>query len=82
MVRWHCLEQTVQRACRAAADRIGASGVITPHGLRHAFATHAMRMGANVRDVQVVMGHSHLDTTMGYLHAEAGRVVSPLEALA
>jgi hypothetical protein len=39
---------------------------------------HVMDAGANPRDVQVVLGHSHLDTTMGYVHAEPGRVVSPL----
>lgn len=81
IVRWHCLDQSVQRAVRAAADRCGLAGTISPHHLRHAYATHAMRGGANVRDVQEVMGHASLETTMGYLHAEAGRVQSPLESL-
>lgn len=81
IVRWHCLDQSVQRAVRAAADRCGLAGTISPHHLRHAYATHAMRGGANVRDVQQVMGHSSLETTMGYLHAEAGRVQSPIDAM-
>lgn len=79
VVRWHCLDQQIQRAVRAASDRIGAPGVVTPHSLRHAFATHAMQQGAFVRDVQHVLGHASLETTMGYLHAEAGRVTSPLD---
>jgi hypothetical protein len=41
-----------------------------------------MHAGTYVRDLQVVMGHSHLETTMGYLHAEAGRVDSPLDSIA
>jgi integrase/recombinase XerD len=48
--------------------------------LRHSYATHALHGGAYVRDLQVVMGHDDLETTMGYLHAEAGRVASPLQS--
>ena len=80
-VRWHCLDQTVQRAVRAAAKTAGLSCIITPHHLRHAYATHALRSGASPRDIQAVLGHRSLETTMGYLHAEASRVISPLESL-
>ena len=76
-VRWRCHESNVQRAVRAAASRCRLDG-LTPHLLRHAFATHALHGGAFVRDLQVVLGHNHLDTTMLYLHTEAGRVISPL----
>lgn len=76
-VRWRCHEGNVQRAVKAAASRCHLEG-LTPHLLRHAFATHALHGGAFVRDVQVVLGHDHLDTTMLYLHTEAGRVPSPL----
>jgi site-specific recombinase XerD len=78
-VRWRCHEANVQRAVRAAADRCNLRG-LTPHHLRHAFATHALHDGAFVRDLQVVLGHNHLETTMNYLHAEAGRVASPLRS--
>lgn len=81
VVRWHVLDQSVQRAVRAAVRQAGISGVLTPHHLRHAYATHAMRAGAFPRDIQEVMGHRSLETTMGYLHAEAGLVASPLESL-
>jgi integrase len=77
-VRWRCHEANVQRAVRSAADRCGLQG-LTPHLLRHAYATHALHGGAYVRDLQVVLGHNHLDTTMLYLHSEAGRVASPLQ---
>ena len=80
-VRWRCHEANVQRAVKAAAVRCGLDGLVTPHVLRHAYATHAMRQGAYVRDVQVVMGHASLETTIRYLHTEAGRVTSPLENL-
>lgn len=76
-VRWRCHESNVQRAVRAAAVKCKLQG-ISPHHLRHAFATHSLHDGTFVRDLQVVLGHKHLETTMLYLHAEAGRVVSPL----
>ena len=79
LVRWRCHESNVQRAVRDAAARCNLRG-LTPHNLRHAFATHALHDGAFVRDLQVVLGHSHLETTMNYLHAEAGRVASPLKS--
>ena len=78
VVRWRCHEANIQRAVRQAAPRCGLDGV-TPHSLRHAYATHALQDGALVHDLQVVLGHKHLDTTMRYLHAEAKRVQSPLQ---
>lgn len=76
-VRWRCHEANVQRAVKLAARGLGL--VITPHQLRHAYATHALRAGANVRDLQAAMGHASLETTAGYLHPECGRLASPLE---
>jgi integron integrase len=81
VVRWRCHESNVQRAVRAAALTCGLDG-LTPHYLRHAYATHALNRGAHVRDLQVVLGHSYLETTMRYLHTEAGRVASPLASYA
>jgi integrase len=77
LVRWRCHENNVERAVKLAARKCNLEG-LTPHCLRHGFATHALQGGAFVRDLQVVLGHNHLDTTMLYLHAEAGRVASPL----
>jgi len=81
LVRWRCHENNVQRAVRTAACRCRLEG-LTPHLLRHAFASHALHGGASVRDLQVVLGHSNLETTMLYLHAETERVVSPIHTYA
>lgn len=78
-VRFRMHEANVQRCVKRAAVGLGLEGGITPHHLRHAYATHVLDAGGNVRDLQAALGHAHLDTTMGYLHAEAGRVRSPLE---
>lgn len=79
-VRWHQLESTVQRAVKSSCRRLGLE--ILPHELRHAYATHTLNAGQNPRAIQQAMGHKSLETTMGYLHAEALSVRSPLEDLA
>ena len=76
-VRWRCHEANVQRAVKSAAAPLGLE--ITPHSLRHAYATHSLNRGANVRAIQEVLGHKQIETTMGYLHAEALSVPSPLD---
>ncbi|MHA3774804.1 integron integrase [Verrucomicrobiota bacterium sgz303538] len=81
VVRWRVHEVNVQRAVRRAAIASGLDSVVTPHVLRHAFATHSLQQGVNVRDVQEVMGHSSLETTMRYLHTSADTLRSPLETL-
>lgn len=78
-VRWRCLECNVQRAVRQAARPLGLC--ITPHHLRHAYATHSLNRGANVKALQEALGHSQIETTIGYCHAEACSVPSPLEVL-
>jgi integrase len=80
VVRWRIQEANIQRAVRNAARPLGLD--ITPHHLRHAYATHCLNAGQNPRAIQQAMGHSQLETTMGYLHAEALSVKSPLEKMA
>lgn len=80
-VRWHCLEENVQRAVRASVRRLGLNDMIHTHSLRHAFATHALDRGANIRDLQVILGHNSLETTQVYVHPEVGRVKSPLDEM-
>ena len=75
-------EVNVQRAVRAAAVKTGLEARVTPHVLRHCYATHAHQAGAAARDLQAAMGHTHLDTTMRYLAPSATGVPSPLDALA
>jgi site-specific recombinase XerD len=60
------------------AQKLGL--VILPHELRHGYATHCLERGVSPRAIQQVMGHSSLETTMGYLHTEALSVPSPLDA--
>ena len=81
-VRWRMHEVNVQRAVRAAAGRAGLGGKVTPHVLRHCYATHAHEAGAPVRNLQEAMGHTQIETTMRYLTPSAAGVRSPLDALA
>ena len=77
LVRWRFHEANIQRAIRKACRKTGL--LILPHELRHAYATHCLNRGANPRAIQEVMGHKSLETTMGYMHAEALGVASPLD---
>ena len=72
-------EANVQRAVRAAAAKTGLAGKVTPHVLRHCYATHAHEAGAAARNLQEAMGHTQLETTMRYLTPSAAGVRSPLD---
>jgi integron integrase len=78
-VRWRMDEVNVQRAVRVAVEKAGLAVRVTPHVLRHSYATHVHRAGAAARDVQEVLGHVKLETTMRYLAAEPAKVRSPLD---
>ena len=79
-VGWHCQDGVVQNAMRNACKRAGVEA-ITPHHLRHAWATHSADAGANIRDIQEVLGHRDIKTTMRYIRPQPERIVSPLESL-
>lgn len=78
--RWHATDESVAKQMRAAVQAAGITKRVTPHTLRHAFATHAMQAGNDPKTVQDLLGHESLETTMIYLHGDAARGVSPLDA--
>lgn len=80
-VWWHCHPKTVQRAMRSANLRAGTEG-ITPHHLRHAWATYAHANGAHLRDLQEILGHKSIETTARYVRPDPERVPSPFERMA
>ena len=62
---------TVQRVCTKAARKAGLTKQVTPHTLRHSFATHHLEAGTNLKTIQVLLGHRTLNTTSIYLHVAA-----------
>jgi site-specific recombinase XerD len=79
LVTWHCLAGPVRSAISLACRRTGVEG-ITPHHLRHAWATHSADAGARIQDIQEILGHKDIQTTMRYIRPNPERVPSPIEA--
>jgi site-specific recombinase XerD len=87
--RWHTANhpitpRAVWYACQRAAQRAGLQNRVHPHTLRHCFATHLLENGADLRTIQLLLGHHDLKETTIYLHLSRRHLhatASPLDSL-
>ena len=77
-------DKTVWYACTEAARHASITKHVTPHTLRHSWATHLLEAGTDLRTIQILLGHGDLETTAKYLHLSQRHlqaVANPLETL-
>ena len=87
--RWHTGQNPISpkvtwTACREAARQAGLGDEVHPHTLRHCFATHLLEAGADLRTIQILLGHRDLEETTIYLHLSRRHLnatASPLDGL-
>jgi integrase/recombinase XerD len=80
----HLTAGAVQTVCREAWQRSGLGKRVTPHMLRHSFATHLLERGVDTRIIQALLGHSRIDTTARYVAVSPATIratASPLDQL-
>jgi len=82
--RHHLSEKSIQNAIAAAVRKSGIAKHVSVHTLRHSFATHLLMNGVNIREIQELLGHKNVETTMIYTHVMrdmANAPTSPLDLL-
>jgi integrase len=79
--RHHISAKSIQIAVRKASEKANITKHVTVHTLRHSFATHLLMNGVNIREIQELLGHKNVETTMVYIHVLRDMVSAPKSPL-
>jgi hypothetical protein len=79
--RHHLNETSIQKAVGTATRKAGIAKQVSVHTLRHSFATHLLMNGVNIREIQTLLGHQNVETTMIYTHVLRDMTTAPKSPL-